>query len=130
MAFEIPLFDVAFTAQTDLSACQYHFVKVTGAVQCGSASGTTDTVIGVLQNKAGSAQAAQVRVFGISKLISSAAIGAGSMVATSATGLGVAVQDGLASGAAGAYVAGVALDTSTAINEVVSILLTHAGRGA
>lgn len=130
MALEIPNLDISFTANADLSSLQYHFVKVTGAWQCGTTNGTSDTILGILQNKPGSAQAAEVRIQGVSKLVASAAITAGSLVSTAANARGVAVPVGLAGGSGAADVAGIALDTVANNGEVVSVLLTHIGRGA
>lgn len=128
MAFELPLFDVAFKANADLSSLQYHIVKLDTAndVRIGTCSATTDTPVGILQNKPGSLQAAQVRVFGISKVVASAAMGPGSMVATAAN----AKAANIATGIAGTYSLGLSLDTVANAGEVASILLTHAGRGA
>lgn len=126
MAFEVPLFDVAFSTNADLSSLQYHLVKVTGAVQVGTCSATTDTPVGILQNKPGNAQAAQVRVHGVSKLVADAAITAGNLVCTAANAKGTTV----AINGTAAYTIGIALDTVTAQGEVASVLLTHAGRGA
>ena len=126
MAFEIPLFDVAFSTNADLSSLQYYMVKVTGAVAIGTCSATTDTPVGILQNKPGSAQAAQVRVHGISKAIADGAVTAGSLVATSADAQAAMT----ATGNVAVYTIGIAMDTVANAGEVCSVLLTHAGRGA
>lgn len=126
MALETPLLDIAFKADADLSSLQYHIVKVTGEWQCGTASATTDTPLGVLQNKPGSLQAAAVRILGISKVVAAGAITAGNLVGTHSNAKGTAVT----AGGTAAYSLGMALDTVAASGEVVSVLLMHAGRGA
>jgi hypothetical protein len=127
MAFEIPVLDIALKADADLSTTgQYLFVKVTGVQQVGLCAATTDTPLGILQNKPGSLQAGAVRVYGVSKLVADATLTAGSLIATAANGKGTMT----ATGTAGAYTMGIALDTAAAANGVASVFLTHAGRGA
>lgn len=128
MAFEVPLLDLAFTADSNYATTgQYLFVKVNGATQVGTTSATTDTIVGVMQNKPGSLQAAAVRVLGVSKLVAGGALTAGSLISTDAAGKGtmVAVATGTTQ-----YSVGIALDTVTAANQLVSVLMTHPGRGA
>lgn len=94
---------------------QYHFVKVTGAHQCGLA-GSGDKVIGVLQNKPQhEGNAATVAIRGVSKVVCDAALDAGDEVAASADGQAAAAGTGDA--------VGVALSTTANAGELVSVLL-------
>lgn len=69
---------------------QYRFVKITGAHQVGLATGATDLVTGIMQNKPQEpGAAATVGIFGISNVVASAAIAAGALVAPTATGTAV-----------------------------------------
>ena len=71
----------------------YHFVKVTGAHQCGLATAATDAVVGVLQNKPQQpGAAATVGFAGVSNVIAGGTIDAGDLVAADADG--AAVSDG------------------------------------
>lgn len=126
MAFELPLFDVAFTANTDLSSRQFYLCKVdlTADVKVGTVTANTDTIVGVLQNKPGSAQAAQVRVFGVSKVVASGAITPGCLV----TGNSSAQAATIIGGSATVYTCGLSLDTTANSGELVSVLLMHQGR--
>lgn len=128
MAIEVPLLDLAFKANADFSTNQFFLVKLdtTANSTVGTCSATTDTILGILQNKPGSLQAASVRIMGVSKCVASGSISAGSFVTTDATGR--AAAQGL--GSTSTYQVGVALDQVTALGQVVSVLLTHPGRGA
>ena len=69
---------------------QYHFVKVTGADQCGLATAATDGVVGVLQNKPqGPGHAATVGYGGVSNIIAAGTVSAGDLVAPDANGKAV-----------------------------------------
>ena len=75
--------DVTFEAAADLSAKQFHFVKLTAANTVNVCTATTDNPIGILQNKPSAAgRPAVVRLFGISKVVASGAISAGALIAT------------------------------------------------
>jgi hypothetical protein len=114
MAFEAPgASEFSFEAGADLSALQYHFVKLNSSGQVIAVAAITDTTIGILQNKPKSGEAATVWMAGISKLRASAGIAAGALVGPSANGRGV--------GASGKPL-GQALDTTTAEGQVNSVV--------
>ena len=72
------------------SGKMYTFVKITGINQVGLTTAATDKVIGILQNKPQKpGAAATVGYVGVSNVVASAAIAAGSMVAPTATGTAV-----------------------------------------
>jgi hypothetical protein len=74
-------------AGADLSAKQYHFVKLNASNQVIACNGVTDKPIGVLQNKpSASGQAAEVCVIGETKISSDAALAAGDSIGPSADG--------------------------------------------
>ena len=83
MAYQIPVLDITLEAAADLSAKQFHFVKVSAANKVDVCTAITDAPIGVLQNKPTSGQAANIRVLGISKLSANAAIAAGAILGSS-----------------------------------------------
>ena len=70
MALESNGIDVGFlTATTDLSAKQFYAVQMsTVDLQVSLVSSTTGGMMGVLQNKPSSGQAASIRIFGVSKV--------------------------------------------------------------
>lgn len=98
MAFENDVMDVAFKTATDLSAYQYHFVKLSAdnkVVICSHA--TNDNPIGVLQNKPDGSTTeavARVRIMGVSRVVVAAGgaglLGYGDFVGTDANGEGIA----------------------------------------
>ena len=95
---------------------QYHFVKVTGVHQVGLAA-ATGAVVGVLQNKPQNAgNAATVGIRGVSKVVSDVAITAADPIFSSA--------DGQAAKTGTGPQVGVALTTTAAPGELVSVLLT------
>lgn len=64
---------VTMEAAADLSAKQYYFVKVSAANKVNICSAVTDNPLGVLLNKPGSGEAAEVLVAGIGNVIAAAA---------------------------------------------------------
>jgi hypothetical protein len=72
------------TAAADLSAKQYHFVKLASATTVNVCTAVTDVPVGVLQNTPTSGQAAEVVFLGISKVIADATLAAGNVIGTSA----------------------------------------------
>ncbi|CAB4145721.1 hypothetical protein UFOVP1219_70 [uncultured Caudovirales phage] len=106
------------TASADLSAKQYYFVKLASATTVAVCSAVTDKPIGVLQNAPTSGQAAEVCVFGISKISLDGTTVAGNLLGTAADGqaavytttdttkyvCGQAIEAGAANGIATAFV--------------------------
>ena len=94
MAFEDDVLDLAFKCTTDLSAYQYHFVKLSADNTVVICSGATDSPIGVLQNKpdgSTTTSVARVRVFGVSRVyVGTATFAFGDKVGTDASGHGIA----------------------------------------
>jgi len=121
MATEMAVFDTSAKAGNDLSAKQYHFVKLNAADQVDVCNNVGDKPIGVLQNKPTAGHAAQVRVLGVSKVVSdgsSTSIGVWDYVGTDASGKAVkksADKD---------FIVGFALDASSADGTVIRVLLT------
>jgi hypothetical protein len=72
------------TAAADLSSKQYHFVKLASATTVNVCTAITDIPIGVLQNDPTSGQAAEICIFGISKVVADGTLAAGNVVGTSA----------------------------------------------
>ena len=101
------------------SGKQYRFVKVTGVQTVGLCTANTDASIGVVQSKPQVAgQAATVAIRGVSFVISGAAVTAGNEVTADAQGRAIALPG---SGSPVTY--GIALTTTAAAGELVSVLL-------
>lgn len=97
---------------------QYHFVKITGAHQVGLAGAADTAVVGVVQNKVQvSGGAATVAIRGVSKVVASKAITAGSKVYVTAAG------QATDSAAGGGNPVGLAVSTTANANELLSVLL-------
>lgn len=120
MPYESVVFDHSFKAAADLTTKQFYLVKLTAADTVGLGAATSDTCIGVLQNKPNSTQAAQVRILGVTKAVSdgTTAISVGDKVGTSAAGKAVKVttQD--------RPIIGTALSASSADGTIISVLLS------
>ena len=71
------------TAAADLSAKQFHFVKLATATTVNVCTAITDVPIGVLQNTPTSGQAAEVCIFGITKVVADGNLAAGNIIGTS-----------------------------------------------
>ena len=87
MAFEANMIcDGQMTASADLSAKQFHFVKMSGNNTVTVCSAVTDVPVGVLQNNPASGESAVVCIFGTSKVVADATLAAGNVIGTSADG--------------------------------------------
>lgn len=88
MAYEIANSAVKITlvAGEDLSAKQYHFVKINTSGQAVACAGATDKPIGVLQNDPKSGAEAVITIVGGTKVVAGASIDEGVLIGTSATG--------------------------------------------
>jgi hypothetical protein len=99
------------------SGKQYHFVKVTGVGICGLANATDTAPVGVLQNKPqGVGHSATVGFHGVTRVVSDVAITAGDLIKVSA--------DGQAAKTGTGPTVGIALTTTAAAGDLVSVLLT------
>lgn len=131
MAYEINQLTISLPNTVDLSNSQFCAVAVdaNGNAVLPAAGGIA---IGVLQNNPKANQTASVRVAGISYLVASAAITAGSPIAVDATGKAKAVTAETANTTTGvttgSAVFGVALDTTAAAGDILTVLI--GGRGA
>lgn len=83
------------TAAADLSAKQYHFVKLTssGVNVC---SAITDVAIGVLQNTPSSGQPAEICIFGVTKVKADGTLAVGDRLGTSTDSQADAIAAGTA----------------------------------
>lgn len=124
MAYEISNYSVKVTlvAGADLSALQYHFVKLNSSGQAIAVAAITDVPIGVLQNAPTSGQEAEVLVAGGTKLKASEAITIPAFLSVSANGRGdkIAVSDTTQ------YVVGQAVTAGGAENEIITAVVNCA----
>lgn len=117
MAIEYLNQDVTMTAGEDLSAKQFHFVKVSADHTVVACTALTDIPFGVLQNDPVSGEGATVRIGGVSKISSDEAIAVGSLLGTSADGQAVVADP---DGASEAYYVAQAISASTGAGGIVS----------
>jgi hypothetical protein len=82
------------TAAADLSAKQYHFVKLASATTVNVCTAITDVPLGVLQNTPTSGQAAEVTIFGITKVVADGTLAAGNVIGTSSDSQADAITPG------------------------------------
>jgi hypothetical protein len=116
MSFQNPSHHtLSLVAAADLSAKQFCGVTVNSSGQAAVAD-TDDQIVGILQNKPGSGQAATVAYGGVSKAICGGSITAGARVTTNASGQIVAAST------AGDSVVGIALQTG-ASGDVIAVLI-------
>lgn len=96
MAVEIPGLSKTFIAGGDLSAAanQYKFVKLSANNTVVVCTGVTDKPVGVLQNTPASGGAAEVMLFGVSKVQGDADLAYGDLIGTSADGQAAAYVAG------------------------------------
>lgn len=94
MGYEESLQSITLPAAADLSLYQYRFVKINSSGQA-ALCGDGEAPDGILQNKPSAAgQAATVGISGVSKLVLSGVIAAGTEVASDANGKGTTATTG------------------------------------
>lgn len=86
--------DVVLAAGADLSAAQFHFVKLDGSGDVVLCSAEGEEPLGVLQNAPAAAAPAIVRYEGVTQLVGSAALAVGARVATTNAGRAKAAVTG------------------------------------
>lgn len=123
MAYKIDRFTLGtMTASADLSAKRYYIVDVSGDGTVTTASSAGQVVLGVLQNKPESGEAAAVMVSGVSKVVTGTGdLTAGDLVQAAADGTGITA-------ASGDYSIGICLIGASA-GENATILVTGPSAG-
>jgi hypothetical protein len=114
--------DISFKAAGDLSSYQYHFVSVS-ADDTVNYSGDAGRAIGILQNAPNAAgEAAVVRVEGVSKLRAYGAVNRLEKLKSSAqTGY---LAHGEVAATASDWIGAIALETGTASDDLLTVLIT------
>lgn len=101
----------------NLTAKQYHAVRVTAAFTVQDTNAAGMACLGVLQNKPNTGEVAEVMQSGITKAVAGAAITVGAEVMAGADGRIITAAT------AGSNVIGIALETAANANEVISVAL-------
>ena len=76
----------SFVAGADLSAKQYYMIKLSADDTVVICAAATDVPVGILQNEPASGEVAEVLIGGKGKCVASAAIAAGALIGTDASG--------------------------------------------
>lgn len=113
-------------AAADLSALQFRFVVQNSLGFIAQSTTAGGVAIGVLQNKPGNNEPAEVMVTGTSKVVAGAAVSEGAHVMSDAFGRAVPVVASAAFPAVN-YRVGIAQSTAAAAGEVISVELLHMG---
>src|SRR5438128_12454740 len=107
-------------AAADLTAQQYHIVRLSAAQKCNfSSDATNSAVVGVLQNKprvSPSPEFATVAYLGKSKIVAGAAITVGAILANNGSGRAATITSGQ-------MAVGRALETASADGDIITALL-------
>src|SRR6266404_4217673 len=107
-------------AAADLSACQFHAVRLSAQNKCNVASDpAASSIVGILINKpklTPSPEFGTIAFFGKTRLVAGGAITAGTLLQCNSSGRAAAV-------ASGNMAFGRALDTSTTDGDVISALI-------
>lgn len=117
---------VGHVAGADLSAKQYHFVKLNTSKQVVICAATTDLPIGVLQNKPTSGQAAEVVMAGATKVVGDANLAKGDTIGTSADGQAAVYAAGTDTTK---YIVGRVLEENTTAGGIVTAQINCIGVG-
>jgi hypothetical protein len=128
MAYEISNYSVKVTlvAAADLSAKQYHFVKLDSAGKAAAIAANTDRAIGVLQNAPLAGQEAEVLVVGGTKLVAGEALAEGAVLSTTSAGKADSILVGTATTQ---YILGTALTEVANDDEIVTAVVNCASAG-
>lgn len=131
MAYEFSNYAVKVTLEAgeDLSAKQYHFIKIdNGTGKAVAVNGATDRPFGVLQNNPKSGQEAEVLIVGGTKIAAGGTASAGQPLFANSSAKAVTLAFGTTGSAA--YVVGtfVAAGSASAIT-TAAIDCANAGRG-
>ena len=95
MAYNSPSIEIGtLTAAADLSAKQFHFVKLASATTVDVCSAVTDVPIGILQNTPESGETATITIFGITKAVADGTLTAGRWIGTSADSQAAGITPG------------------------------------
>jgi len=115
--------DYSFVANEDLSSQQYRFVVMHNDTNVRLPNAETDYPIGILQNAPESGETAEVRLYGVSKLVANDAITVGTKLKMEYVS---ATDNGKADAADTDYdnVRAVALTAAGAEDDVIAALLT------
>jgi hypothetical protein len=124
MAYEISNYSVKVTlvAAADLSAKQYHFVKLDNTGKAAAVSAITDIPVGVLQNAPTAGQEAEVLVSGGTKLVAGEQITLPAFLSTTNAGK----ADKIATTDTTQYVVAQALTAAGAGDEVITAVVNCA----
>ena len=114
-------------AAADLSAKQYHIVKLASATTVNVCSAITDVPIGVLLNKPESGEVAEICIMGVSKIVADGTIAAGNLLGTSADGQ----ADAIAAGSdTTVYTIGQAIGAASAGENFTALINISSGRAS
>lgn len=109
----------SLTAAADLSGSQYCAVKVTGVNAVNITTAVSDFAVGILQNAPVSGGPAQIAREGITKVKVGAGVTAGDRLTSDGSGRAILTVTG------GQRYFGIALETVTTANQLVSVLLVN-----
>lgn len=128
MAYEISNYSVKVTlvAAADLSAKQYHFVKLDSSGNAAAIAANTDRAIGVLQNAPLAGQEAEVLVVGGTKLVAGEAVAEGAVLSTTSAGKADSITVGSATTQ---YILGTALTEVSNDGEIFTAVVNCASAG-
>jgi hypothetical protein len=118
--------DVSFKAYDNMGTSEYLFVKIAAEDTVDVCSGTTDVILGVLQDEGTTGQGVGVRLYGHTKIILGETVSAGAILGTDTSGRGVAVVAGTDTTTYRAGICTKGGDTS----EVGEMVLIPGGRNA
>lgn len=111
-------FEKTLKAGEDLSSKQFYIVQLDASGDVEVGEGATDLLVGVLQNKPESGQAATYRFGGTTKVVASAAIAIGAWVTSTAAGKAVTTTTD------GDVVVGRALEAAAADGDIIEIQMS------
>ena len=130
MAYELQGLDIGMlVTDADLSAKQFYAVKMSTTDNTVSLCDTDgEIILGILQNKPGSGEAASIRVQGITKAVAGEALTAGDKVGVDANGKLKIVETTNTGADIGDHWHGIVLDGAAADALATILIGNHSGR--
>ena len=111
-------------AGADLSALQYHIMRISGVNACNVSSQATDSdMCGILLNKPASGEGASIQYSGRGRVVAGAAVTAGDHVTCNGSGRAATVTSGQ-------MALGQALETSGADGQIIDVIQYYPVRWA
>jgi hypothetical protein len=122
MSQQTGVLDKSFIAGADLRTKQYYLVQggIATPYSVILATGSTNGIIGILQNEPNIGETAVIRMLGTSKMVAKSSVKTGTPITSYSDGIGTP-----ATWVTGQKVIAIALEPASADGDIIEVLITH-----